>query len=161
MLTKDMLVRLCRARDRLGEISEDTPTIGAIAREASLSPLYFIRQFKAVFGESPHQYRIRARLERARQLLVLGELSVTEVCVEVGFSSLGSFSALFSRRCGESPTRYRSRLAPTVTVAGQLPGHLVPGCYSLLYRAWTEDSQFSRSAGAGDEPTITANESTE
>lgn len=154
MLTHDTLVRLCRARDRLRETSGETPSIAAIAREAAVSPLHFMRQFKGLFGESPHQYRIRARLERAKQLLLLGGYSVTDVCVEVGFSSLGSFSYLFARRFGESPSAYRRRLAPCVRVPGQLPAQLMPGCFSLMYGAWTADSQFSRSPDGRASPTL-------
>ena len=75
--------------------------------DAAVSPFHFIRQFQALFGETPHQYRIRARLERAKDLLESSDYSVTDVCMEVGFSSLGSFSDLFARRVGMAPSVYR------------------------------------------------------
>src|SRR5512143_3825229 len=89
---------LCRARRALRSVTERPLSIEEAARLAGISPFHFIRQFEAVFGATPHQYRIEARLDRARRLLAKGELSVTEVCMEVGFSSLGSFSDLFTRR---------------------------------------------------------------
>ena len=124
--------RLCRARDLLREVHDERLTIDRVAREAAMSPFHFIRQFNAVFGETPHQYRIQARLERARYLLALGEHSVTDVCMEVGFSSLGSFSDLFARRIGVSPSEYRRRARSMVTVPGMLPQELFPGCLSLM-----------------------------
>ena len=68
---------------------------------------YFSRSFKAAFGETPHQYLMSRRMERAKALLRAGELSVTDVCFAVGFSSLGSFSTQFKRLVGETPSAYR------------------------------------------------------
>ena len=76
--------RLCRARDLLRESSEPSPTIEQLAREVRISPFHFIRQFEAVFGVTPHQFRIASRIELAKQLLARGEHSVTDVCMEVG-----------------------------------------------------------------------------
>jgi AraC-like DNA-binding protein len=118
------LRRLCRARDVL---REDTAiTVRDVARDAGISPFHFIRQFDAVFGATPHQFRTQARLERARALLATGQ-SVTEVCFAVGFSSVGSFSDLFSRSVGTPPSAYRRRL---VQVAWPRP--VIPGCYGLM-----------------------------
>lgn len=133
MLVKpEVFRRLCRARERLGEVDGEGGTIEAIARELGLSPYHFIRQFEAVFGRTPHQYRLRARLDRARRLLAAGERSVTEVCMEVGFSSLGSFSAWFTRASGASPSAYQRRLRTLVQVPGVVPKALIPGCFSLM-----------------------------
>jgi AraC-like DNA-binding protein len=87
MLTNDAFLRLCRARDMLREADDGPLTIDNVAREAAMSPFHFIRQFRALFGETPHQWRIQARLDRARRLLALGDCSVTDICMEVGFSS--------------------------------------------------------------------------
>jgi len=84
--------RLCLARDLLREIREPSPSIADIARDVRISPFHFIRQFEALFGVTPHQFRIQARLDAAKQLLASGRYSVTDVCLEVGFSSLGSIS---------------------------------------------------------------------
>ena len=123
MLTTDTFRRLCRARDLLRETHDHTVPIPQIAREAVMSPFHFIRQFSALFGETPHQWRIQARLDRARDLLALGDRSVTDICMEVGFSSLGSFSRLFTRRVGATPSAYRRR------AAAQPP---FPGCFGLM-----------------------------
>src|SRR5215471_5042853 len=109
MLTGDAFARLCRAREILSEVHEAPMTLEVIAREAAMSPFHFIRQFRAIFGDTPHQFRIQARLDRAKYLLAVEHDSVTDVCMEVGFSSLGSFSDLFERRVGMRPSAYRRR----------------------------------------------------
>ncbi|WP_437661742.1 helix-turn-helix transcriptional regulator [Sorangium sp. So ce1182] len=134
LLGRDALRNLCRARDLLSEVHESRLSIEDVAREAAISPYHFIRQFEAVFGVTPHQYRIRRRLELAKQLLAAGQHSVTDVCMEVGFSSLGSFSALFAQRIGVPPSAYRRRLRAMVQVPGRLPWELIPGCFSLMGR---------------------------
>ncbi|WP_437751920.1 helix-turn-helix transcriptional regulator [Sorangium sp. So ce1389] len=134
LLRRDALRNLCRARDLLSEVHESRLSIEDVAREAAISPYHFIRQFEAVFGVTPHQYRIRRRLDLAKQLLAAGQHSVTDVCMEVGFSSLGSFSALFAQRIGVPPSAYRRRLRAMVQVPGRLPWELIPGCFSLMGR---------------------------
>src|SRR5690349_13985341 len=126
LLGRDALRNLCRARDLLSEVQESRMSIADVAREAAISPYHFIRQFEAVFGVTPHQYRIRRRLDLAKQLLAAGQHSVTDVCMEVGFSSLGSFSALFAQRIGVPPSAYRRRLRAMVQVPGRLPWELIP-----------------------------------
>jgi AraC-like DNA-binding protein len=125
--------RLCRARDLLQEQREPAPSIAELAREVQISPFHFIRQFEAVFGVTPHQFRIRRRLDVAKQLLATGH-SVTDVCMEVGFSSLGSFSALFTRKVGEPPSAYRRRVRTLVQVPGTVSAELTPGCLTLMSR---------------------------
>jgi AraC-like DNA-binding protein len=128
------------------EVSENSLTIEQIAREVGISPFHFIRQFESVFGRTPHQFRMQSRLDMARRLLAMGQHSVTDVCMEVGFSSLGSFSDLFTRRVGATPSAYRRRMRPMVQVSGALPWDLVPGCLSLMASLPPSAfSQFSRS----------------
>jgi AraC-like DNA-binding protein len=136
VLTRAGFGRLCRARDRLREIDERTMSIDAIAREAGLSPFEFIRKFRATFGATPHQYRIQARLDRARDLLALSDYSVTDVCMEVGFASLGSFSDLFARRVGMPPSSYRRAIRSTMAVPRVMPPERIPGCLSLMAAAF-------------------------
>ena len=131
-MSDDVFRRLCLARELLCDAREPAPTVRAVAQQVGLSPFHFIRQFEAVFGATPHQYRIRTRLDRARDLLALRDLSVTEICLEVGFSSLGSFSDLFARRVGASPSAYRRRLRSLVQVPAAITGILHPGCFSLM-----------------------------
>lgn len=110
MLDRDGLEALCRARARLRASGEEPIRIRRLAAESGLSPHHFIRRFKAVFGDTPHQVAVRARLDRAKELLLDSEESVTGISLRLGFSSLGTFSARFARQVGMSPSRFR-RLA--------------------------------------------------
>jgi AraC-like DNA-binding protein len=114
------LLQLCRARDLLADVRSPNVSIGEVAREAGLSSFHFIRRFEAVFGETPHQFRTRERLTAAQILLARGH-SVTQVCLDVGFSSLGSFSALFARKIGVSPVRYQRSVRRSFYVADWTP----------------------------------------
>jgi AraC-like DNA-binding protein len=134
LVRPEVFRRLCQAREALTEDRDVAPSIETVARAAGISPFHFIRQFDALFGLTPHQLRIRSRLDRARRLLAIGGLSVTDVCMEVGFSSLGSFSDLFTRRVGEPPSSFRRRARSMVQVPGTLPRELFPGCLSLMAR---------------------------
>ena len=101
--------RILIARDYM-EASLDRPiSVGDIAGVACFSPFHFLRSFKQVFGETPHQYLTRRRIERAQDLLIQTDMSVTNICFAVGFESLGSFSSLFRRHSGVSPEGYRMR----------------------------------------------------
>jgi len=136
MLTRNELIRLCRARDMLRESYDPRLSIREVAKEAAISPFHFIRRFQAVFGETPHQFRIQSRLERAKHLLTLTDYSVTDVCLEVGFESLGSFSDLFARRVGVPPSVYRRQVRSITSVPGTLPPGLTPGCLTLMAAAF-------------------------
>ena len=103
------LAHLRRARDLMDREYARPLDIAAIARAALMSPAHFSRQFRAAYGETPYTYLMTRRIERAKALLRRGELSVTEVCLEVGCTSLGSFSARFTELVGETPTAYRAR----------------------------------------------------
>ena len=144
MLTNSAFTRLCRARDLLRNIDERRLSIQQVAREAGVSPFHFIRQFQAMFGCTPHQFRIQAQLDRAKHLLAVSDYSVTDVCMEVGFTSLGSFSDLFARRVGVSPSVYRRRVRAIMPTPRVLPQSLVPGCLTLMGPAFAifEKQQF-------------------
>lgn len=117
--------RLVRARDLLA--ADEATTVREVASRVTLSPYHFIRVFGALYGDTPHQFRTRVRLERAKALLARGT-SVTETCVEVGFSSVGSFSALFTRWNGAPPSAYRR----SVSVPRSFSPIYVPGCLGML-----------------------------
>jgi transcriptional regulator GlxA family with amidase domain len=110
----------------------DVPTL---ARIVHVSEAHFIRSFRAAFGETPHRYLQRRRVERAMFLLRETDRSVTEICLDVGFTSLGTFSRTFSGIVGESPTAYRDRADI----------HLAPTCFTM---AWTRPSSFGEAGAA-------------
>jgi AraC-like DNA-binding protein len=114
------LAHLRRARDLMDREYASPLDLAAVARAALMSAGHFSRQFRATYGETPYSYLMTRRIERAKLLLRRGDLSVTEVCMAVGCSSLGSFSARFTELVGETPTAYRAR------DHGALAG--VPGC---------------------------------
>jgi transcriptional regulator GlxA family with amidase domain len=119
--------RLLRARDAMDRTYAQPLDVAALARSAGLSRAHFNRRFKQAFGETPHRYLITRRMERAKALLRAGRLSVTEVCLAVGCTSLGSFSTQFRRFVGDSPSAYRQR-----TVDAEV--EKVPTCF---VRMWT------------------------
>ena len=114
------LAHLRRARDLMDREYARPLDVAALARTALMSPAHFSRQFRAAYGETPYAYLMTRRIERAKALLRRGDLSVTEVCMAVGCTSLGSFSARFTELVGETPTAYRAG------DHGALAG--VPGC---------------------------------
>ncbi|NUT34740.1 MAG: helix-turn-helix transcriptional regulator [Hamadaea sp.] len=108
-MTREDLVRLRQARDRMDRDYAQPLDVAALARTALMSAGHFSRSFRAAFGESPYSYLMTRRIERAKALLRRGDLSVTEVCFAVGCTSLGSFSSRFTELVGESPRAYRAR----------------------------------------------------
>ncbi|MFF3514308.1 helix-turn-helix transcriptional regulator [Streptomyces sp. NPDC002573] len=105
----DDLIRLRRARDRMDREYTEPLDVPALARTALMSPGHFQRSFRAAYGETPYGYLMTRRIERAKALLRRGDLTVTEVCLAVGCTSLGSFSSRFTELVGETPSAYRAR----------------------------------------------------
>jgi len=103
------LAHLRRARDLMDREYDQPLDVDVLARTALMSTAHFSRQFRAAYGETPYAYLMTRRIERAKALLRRGDLSVTEVCMAVGCSSLGSFSVRFTQLSGETPTAYRAR----------------------------------------------------
>ncbi len=120
---------MLRARDAIDRDYAKPLDIATLARLAHVSEAHFIRTFRATFGETPHRYLQRRRVERAMFLLRETDRSVTEICFDVGFASLGTFSRTFRDIVGESPSAYRAR--------GPLDP--VPTCFAM---AWTRPSSF-------------------
>ena len=98
---------LLRARDLVDSRYGDELDLGALAQAAHVSPRHFSRSFRRIFGETPYQYLLTRRLERARHLLRTTDDSVAEICLAVGFRSVGSFTTTFTRHVGVSPTTFR------------------------------------------------------
>ncbi|HET7567864.1 MAG TPA: helix-turn-helix transcriptional regulator [Gaiellaceae bacterium] len=136
------LAHLRRARDLMDREYARPLDVSAIARAALMSPAHFSRRFRAAYGETPYAYLMTRRIERAKLLLRRGDLSVTEVCLAVGCTSLGSFSARFAEIVGETPTAYRAR--DHRALAG------VPGCIArdLTRPARTEQDRRSAASDA-------------
>jgi transcriptional regulator GlxA family with amidase domain len=112
IVTPDELANLAylrRARDLMDREYARPLDVAALGRTALMSNAHFSRRFRATYGETPYAYLMTRRIERAKALLRVGELSVTEVCLAVGCTSLGSFSARFTELVGETPTAYRDR----------------------------------------------------
>ncbi len=110
-MTLDDLARLRRVRDRIDREYAQPLNVEALARGAHMSSGHLSRQFRLAYGESPYSYVMTRRIERAMALLRRGDLSVTEICFEVGCSSLGTFSTRFAELVGMSPSDYRRREA--------------------------------------------------
>ncbi len=113
--------RLLRARDAMDRAYAEPLDVRAIAAVAHLSPAHFSRCFRTVFGETPHRYLQRRRVERSMFLLRETDRSVTEICLDVGFTSLGTFSRTFRKIVGETPSGYRGGNGPIV----------VPNCVQM------------------------------
>ena len=121
---------MLRARDVMDRDYAKALDIPTLARIAYVSEAHFIRTFRATFGETPHRYLQRRRVERAMFMLRETDRSVSEICLEVGFTSLGTFGRTFQRIVGEPPTSYRGRAADL---------RAVPACFA---KAWMRPSSF-------------------
>ena len=121
----DVLVHLRRARDHADRCYAEPVDVESLAAVAGLSKYHFLRLFKATYGVTPGEYLSQRRIERAQDLLRATNLTVTEVCHAVGFSSLGSFSSRFRAVVGESPSDFQRRYA-----AG---APHIPGCYVFMW----------------------------
>ena len=121
--------RMLRARDAMDRAYARRLDIRALASVASVSEAHFVRTFRATFGETPHRYLQRRRVERAMFLLRESDRSVTDICFEVGFNSLGTFSRTFHEIVGATPIAYRAQGGPLA----------VPTCFTM---AWMRPSSF-------------------
>jgi AraC-like DNA-binding protein len=111
---EDLNRRLLRARDAMDRSYAEPLDVRAVAAVAHVSEAHFIRRFRSVFGETPHRYLQRRRVERSMFLLRETDRSVTDICFDVGFTSLGTFSRTFSEIVGEPPSRYRVGNGPII-----------------------------------------------
>ena len=122
---------MLRARDVMDRDYACVLDVPALARVAGVSPFHFIRVFRATFGETPHRYLQRRRVERAMALLRETDRSVTDICLDVGFTSLPTFSRTFREIVGVSPAAYRRSTTPV--------GGAIPACFTM---AWARPSSF-------------------
>ncbi len=132
------LKSLANARDFMRASYETPLKLPDISAQANLSPYHFLRLHKEVFQESPREFLTRLRIERAKTLLARGEHNVTEACFEVGYSSLGSFSVLFARQVGLSPSEYRRYARPSVAVPKEIRSVYIPACFLSMLHGLSE-----------------------
>jgi AraC-like DNA-binding protein len=125
----DIYRRLLRARRFIDQHYSKPLGLDRISAEACLSPYHFLRLFKQAFNRTPHRYLTKARIRKAKELLAAGALTVTDVCFEVGFESLGSFSALFRKHVGRAPIDYRAAMVGCQRV----PEKQIPGCFITMW----------------------------
>jgi AraC-like DNA-binding protein len=133
---------LLRAKDLMDARYREALDVPTLARAAHLSPAHFSREFRRAFGESPHQYLLTRRLERAAALLRNTDRTVADICLMVGLRSVGSFTTSFGRIFGKSPTVYRAAHAPAVARAR------IPTCVLQAY-ARPQSSTFGEDSRAG------------
>src|ERR1700759_4087497 len=126
-MIEDRNLRMLRARDTMDRAYAQPLDVPALARVAHVSPAHFSRQFRATFGETPHRSLQRRRVERAMEWLRDTARPVTEICLDVGFASLGTFSRTFRAVVGESPTRYRARFG------GEGAALRIPACWAMAW----------------------------
>ena len=125
--TEDLNRRLLRARDAMDRAYAEPLDVRSVAAVAHTSEAHFIRSFRTVFGETPHRYLQRRRVERSMFLLRETDRSVTDICLEVGFTSLGTFSRKFRDIVGQTPSEYRAGHGPM----------FAPNCFQLAAtRPW-------------------------
>jgi AraC-like DNA-binding protein len=144
-----LLPALRRARDLIDRDYARPLDVADLAAEAGYSLHHFARAFAAAYGETPHAYLTRRRIERAKALLRHANMSVTEICFLVGFESLGSFSSRFRELVGQTPSAYRSA---AVAAGGPPP---IPGCVVLMWtRPHPASPQSGRSVDGGPGATV-------
>jgi AraC-like DNA-binding protein len=134
---------LLRARDLVDSRYAEPLDLQELARAAHVSPRHFSRSFRRTFGETPYQYLLTRRLERARHLLRTSELRVSEICFAVGFTSVGSFTTTFRRHVGVSPTAYR-RANPQLSAADR-----IPLCFVMAWARLPGEGAFREDAPRG------------
>jgi len=126
----ETLERLARARDFIDHCYDHPLSLDQISEKACFSRYHFLRLFRQAFNKTPHQYLIERRIEKAKELLrAEDDVRVTDVCFEVGFQSLGSFSSLFHKCVGHAPITYREKARETEAAKRQ-----VPGCFMVMYK---------------------------
>jgi transcriptional regulator GlxA family with amidase domain len=141
----DLLPHLRRARDHIDRHFAEPFDVSQLASIAGVSRHHFVRSFHTVYGDPPMQYAARRRVERAQDLLRSANLTVTEVCMVVGYSSLGSFSSRFRELTGESPLQYRDRFARDGAPR-------IPGCFLFMRGVTVLDHRNGTDGGRSSNP---------
>jgi AraC-like DNA-binding protein len=130
---QDTYQRLCRARSFIDRNFCQAMTLDQISGQACFSRYHFLRLFRQAFNKTPHQYITQRRIEKAKALLTSSNLTVTDVCFEVGFESLGSFSSMFSKYVGDSPANYRNRNSRSFEMPEKVQQVPIPACFLIKF----------------------------
>ena len=133
MATKYKFERLNAGRDFIADNFQAPLCLSDIAKNSYMSPYHFLRVFKDTYGETPNEFLIRLRVEQAKKMLIMENLTVSEICENVGYASLGSFSSLFLIQVGMAPTLYRRKLWALSTEAYRFPAQAIPACYAYHF----------------------------
>lgn len=133
MATSYKFERLSIGRDYIANNYQAPLSLSGIAKSSYMSPYHFLRVFKNTYGETPNEFLIRLRVEQAKKMLITGNYSVSEICEEVGYTSLGSFSSLFLKQVGVAPTLYRRKLWALSAEKYRFPSQAIPACYAYNF----------------------------
>jgi AraC-like DNA-binding protein len=133
LVEEETFARLYRSREFLANHFDRRLRLSEAAGQACLSPFHYHRMFVRAFGETPHEFLTRRRMDRAKELLARDECPVTEVCLAVGYESLGSFSSLFRSAVGRSPLEYRKALRRVFPVPNIAPHRFIPACFLVSF----------------------------
>ena len=135
LVEEETFARLYRSREFLATGFDRPLRLSEAAGEACLSPFHYHRMFVRAFGETPHEFLTKRRIDRAKQMLARDECPVTEVCLAVGYESLGTFSTRFRSVVGKTPTEFRQTLRRVFPAPYVAPHRFVPACYLLTWGA--------------------------
>ncbi len=118
-------------RDYIASNINEPFSLAGAAVCANMSPYHFCRTFKKAYGETPNEFLVKLRINKAKQLLVTENYSISDICDQVGYQSLGSFSSLFQKHVGIAPTQFRKKIWALSSQAFHYPIHVIPSCYSF------------------------------
>ena len=133
MITNSTLKRLNVSRDYISGNYHARLSLPEIAAYSYMSPYHFLRVFKNTYGETPNEFLIRLRVKQAKKMLITENFTVSEVCEKVGYTSLGSFSSLFLKQTGVTPTFYRRQLWALSSEAFRFPSQVIPACFAYYF----------------------------
>lgn len=125
--------KIVKAKQLLEKNYMNDIRLDRLVREANISKFYFIRSFKEIYNITPHKYLIGLRIRAAKRELETSEKTISSICFEVGFTSLGSFSNLFTRSTSQTPTEYRKAFLKRKESRNNAPLKNIPGCYGLIH----------------------------
>lgn len=133
MATHHKFDRLNASRDFISDNYQTRLSLPDIAKHSYMSPFHFLRVFKDAYGETPNEFLIRLRVDQAKNMLITGNFSVSEICEKLGYTSLGSFSSMFLKQTGMAPTVYRRKLWALSSEAFRFPSQAIPACYAYHF----------------------------